>query len=88
MKNLLRVTIAKTNGVYQIELRDDHGGPWTETFGSKEQLEAFIIGLRTGALLGDFGLEGWHKVEVDGASVMVKMEIQVPYGESQLAHLR
>lgn len=84
MKNLLRVTIAKMKEVYHIELRDDHGEPWTETFGSKEQLEAFIIGLRTGALLGDFGLEGWHKVEVDGVSVMVRMEIQVPYREPVL----
>lgn len=68
--------------VYHVELRDDHGDPWTETFGSKEQLEAFIIGLRTGALLGEFGLEGWRKVEVDGVSVLARMEIQVPYGES------
>lgn len=82
MKNLLRVTIAKTKEVYHVELREDHGGPWTETFGSKEQLEAFIIGLRTGSLLGDFGIEGWRKVEVDGVSVMVKMELQVPYEES------
>lgn len=84
MKNLLRVTIMKTKEVYHVELRDDHGGPWTETFGSKEQLEAFIIGIRTGTLLGDFGLEGWHKVEVDGVNVMGRIELQVPYRESVL----
>jgi hypothetical protein len=84
MKNLLRVTISNAREVYHVELREDHGGPWTETFGSKEQLEAYIIGLRTGSFLGDFGIEGWHKVEVDGVSVMVRMELQVPYGESVL----
>ncbi len=84
MKNLLRVTITKTKKVYHVELRGDHGLPWAETFCSKEQLEAFIIGLRTGALLGDFGLEGWRKVEVDGVRVMARMELQVPYIESVL----
>lgn len=83
MRNLLRVTVAKAAEVYDVELRDDRGEPWTEVFRSKEQLESFIIGLRTGAILGDFGLEGWRKTEVDGVSVMTRMELEVPYGGPQ-----
>lgn len=46
--------------IYHVELSHETG-IWTETFGSKEQLEAFLKGLRAASGMVGFSLEDQHE---------------------------